>query len=308
MSTVPKKIFVVPYRNRPQHKFFLSKYLTFLLEDESPSDYAIYFSHQCDDRPFNRGATKNIGFLAMKKKYPNDYKNITFIFNDVDTMPFNKIFNYDTTLGTVQHLYGFLYALGGIVIFKGEDFERINGYPNFWGWGMEDNVLQKRCLSNGLMIDRSQFYKIGDLNILQLFDGIKRVITRKEQERSVYDNGVEGLTTIYGLSYSIDLVSTNDQDNTPMFTFEHPNIFFINIHTFQTLNPFVPSELRTYDLRDKQDIIYKKTDNQNAVQMNIGRKQVSASVNIFSPNYAKDNKVKARASPSARINMYGIQK
>ena len=31
MSSVPKKIFVVPYRNRPQHKFFLSKYLTFLL-------------------------------------------------------------------------------------------------------------------------------------------------------------------------------------------------------------------------------------------------------------------------------------
>ena len=85
---VPKKVFIVPYRNRIQHKFFFSKYMQFILEGET--DYEIYFSHQCDARSFNRGATKNIGFLAMKQKYPNHYKDITFIFNDVDTMPYKK--------------------------------------------------------------------------------------------------------------------------------------------------------------------------------------------------------------------------
>ena len=52
--------------------------MSFILED--CDDYEIYFSHQCDARTFNRGATKNIGFLAIKEKYPNDYKDITFIY------------------------------------------------------------------------------------------------------------------------------------------------------------------------------------------------------------------------------------
>jgi hypothetical protein len=85
----PKRVFIVPYRNRAQQKFFFSKYMSFLLEDST--DYEIYFSHQCDARTFNRGAIKDIGFLAVKNKYPAHYKDITFIFNDIDTVPFNKI-------------------------------------------------------------------------------------------------------------------------------------------------------------------------------------------------------------------------
>jgi hypothetical protein len=55
---------------------------------EDFTDYEIYFSHQTDDRSFNRGATKNIGFLAIKDKYPDDYQNITFIFNDIELFSF----------------------------------------------------------------------------------------------------------------------------------------------------------------------------------------------------------------------------
>ena len=102
---IPKKVFIVPYRNRIQQKFFFCNQMSFILENET--DYEIYFSHQCDSRQFNRGAMKNIGFLSIKKKYPKHYKNITFIFNDVDTLPFHKIFDYQTTPGTVMHYYGF---------------------------------------------------------------------------------------------------------------------------------------------------------------------------------------------------------
>ena len=83
MSKIPKLIFIVPYRNRPQHKFFFSNYLnTIMQHSHLKDDYEVYFSHQYDTRTFNRGATKNIGFLAMKHKYPNDYQNITFVFTN----------------------------------------------------------------------------------------------------------------------------------------------------------------------------------------------------------------------------------
>jgi len=252
VNKVPKRVFIVPYRNRVQHKFFFSKYMSFILED--CDDYEIYFSHQCDARTFNRGATKDIGFLAVKEKYPNDYKDITFIFNDVDTIPFNKIFDYQTTYGVVKHYYGFKYALGGIVVMKGADFEKINGFPCFWGWGMEDNALQKRCDAYGLSVDRSIFYDIGSPEILQLFDGISRIISKKDPWRGENDDGVDGLRTIHQLKYSIDEKSENPNDN--FFIVHNSRIFFINISTFLTRIQFGSEEYYNYDLREpKRKII-----------------------------------------------------
>jgi hypothetical protein len=253
---VPKTVFIVPYRDRHQQKFFFSKYMSFILEDKD--DCEIYFSHQCDARTFNRGATKNIGFIAVKEKYPNHYKDITFIFNDVDTIPFNKIFDYDTTQGIVKHYYGFEYALGGIVVIKGVDFERTNGFPCFWGWGMEDNAFQKRCQSIGLKIDRSCFYPIGSNEILQLFDGINRIISKKDTWRSENDNGIDGLMTITNLQYTLDDSSTSPNDN--IFSVEdnknkkHQS-FYINIHTFLTYITFGSEDYSNYDLRSPKRVI-----------------------------------------------------
>lgn len=244
--SVPKIVFIVPYRNRPQHKLFFSNYLKIIMEDRE--DYEVYFSHQCDVRTFNRGATKNIGFLAVKNKYPNHYKNITFVFNDVDTVPFAPIFNYETEKGVVKHFYGFNYALGGIVALTGEDFELTNGYPNFWGWGMEDNVLQKRCENIGLKIDRSQFYPIGSPEILHLFDGVSRIINSKDPWRATHDNGFDGIKTINKLSYTIDTESKNPLDN--IYLPNATNIFIINISTFMTGVRFEHDNYLKYDLRE----------------------------------------------------------
>ena len=229
---VPNIVFIVPYRNRYQHKFFFSNYVTNILKLSQNENYEIYFSHQTDTRAFNRGATKNIGFLAMKQKYPNDYKDITFVFNDIDTIPFSNIFDYQTTHGIVKHFYGFEYALGGIVSITGSDFEAANGFPSYWGWGMEDTVLQQRCQNIGLSINRDQFFQIGSPEILHLFDGVSRLINRNDLLRSNNDNGINGIRTINNLLFTIDKESSNELDN--IHTVENDKIFVINIENFTT--------------------------------------------------------------------------
>ena len=334
---IPKRIFIVPYRNRMQQKFFFCKYMTFLLEDQK--DYEIYFSHQCDARSFNRGATKNIGFLAMKNKYPDDYQNITFIFNDVDTIPFNKIFDYNTVPGVVKHHYGYKYALGGIVVIKGGDFELINGFPNFWGWGVEDNCLQKRCEFHSIMIDRSQFFPIGSPEILQLFDGISRIISKRDPWRMKHDDGKDGLKTIRRLIFTIDETSNNELDN--QFVVDNEKIYIINITTFLTGTRFEHDEYYNYDLREPpRQIIHpsqlKKTSQQVSTTedwsnipfypTNAEKKAMTAiqarntflptknnsyptqsPTDIYSADYARRIGVKPRATASVNIGLGGVR-
>jgi hypothetical protein len=200
--TIPKIVFIIPYRDRVEHKEFFGVYMKHVLEDIPKTDYEIYYAEQKNTLPFNRGAMKNIGFLAIKYKYPNHYKDISFVFNDIDTVPYSKnIINYETTRGVVKHYYGFKFALGGIFSIKGSDYETTNGFPNFWSWGGEDNYMQKRAQQAGLVIDRSCFFNILDKNILQLCDGIKRLICRKEAATVVNMSTMDGLITIRNLNY-----------------------------------------------------------------------------------------------------------
>jgi len=203
-APVPKFVFIVPYRDREPHRVFFNTYIYKIMEDIPPEDWRFYFVHQNDKRPFNRGAMKNIGFLALKNTYPNDYKNIIFIFNDVDTLPYTKnILNFHTDFGVIKHFYGFQFALGGIFSIRGADFERINGFPNYWAWGGEDNLIHARAKQAGIVIDRSNFYTIGNMNILQFADGLKRLICRDELATSIMPNNVDGLSKITVLNYMI---------------------------------------------------------------------------------------------------------
>ena len=245
-EVIPSRVFIVPYRNRIQHKFFFSKQMSFILEEQH--DYEILFVHQMDSRPFNRGAMKNIGFIAIKEKYPDHYKDITFIFNDVDTLPFHKLFDYQTLPGIVKHYYGFKTALGGIVVMKGADFEKVNGYPNYWGWGLEDACLQNRCLYYKINIDRNQFFEIGSPEILQLFDGVARLVSAKNPQRMNQDKGLDGIKTIHKLTYSIDKESKNPADN--KYSIESDKIFYVNVLKFMSLVSFESDQYHDYDLRD----------------------------------------------------------
>jgi hypothetical protein len=232
-SFIPKIVFIVPYRNRETQLQSFKTHMKHILEDYHQNDYVIYYIHQTDQRVFNRGAMKNIGFLVVKNNYPNDYKNITLVFNDVDTMPTRKnLFNYDTQPGVVKHFFGFTYTLGGIFSIKAYDFERINGFPNYWAWGYEDNLIQKRIEKAGITIDRSIFYKIGDTNIIQKNEEITREVNQSEYDRYVR-NIPEGIYSIQNLDYSIDHESG-----------------FVNVKWFITeYNPAV-NKYRLHDLRE----------------------------------------------------------
>jgi hypothetical protein len=144
----PKIVFVVPYRDRREHLLYFAKHMTQILSDIPKKDYKILLVHQNDTRGFNRGAIKNIGFMYIKHLYPTTYQTMTIVFNDVDTMPRKKGFvNYNTKPGVIRHYCGFTFTLGGIVCINAGDFEKLNGFPNLWAWGFEDNMLQQRATS-----------------------------------------------------------------------------------------------------------------------------------------------------------------
>jgi hypothetical protein len=232
VKTVPKYVFIVPYRDREPHRVFFCTYIYKVMEDVPPEDWMFYFAHQNDKRPFNRGAMKNIGFLALKTAYPNDYKNIIFIFNDVDTLPYDKnVLNYHTEYGVVKHFYGFHFALGGIFSIRGVDFERINGFPNYWAWGGEDNLIHERAKQFGLTIDRSNFFTIGNMKILQFADGLKRLICRDELATSIMPNNLDGLSkltnvtsVIYNDTHMIDVTSFDTYIDYSQLHFEEQSL------------------------------------------------------------------------------------
>jgi len=232
-EAIPSMIFIVPYRDRSQQQGFFARHMKSVMEDIPADDFKIYYIHQTDKRDFNRGAMKNIGFLMVKDKYPKHYKNITLIFNDVDTMPYSKNFlKYTTKPGVVKHFYGYKFALGGIVSITGGDFEKTLGFPNFWAWGYEDNTLKKRVDKQKLEIDYNQFYEIMDKNILQLKDGLKKVVNRTEFDAYMSNTENTGHHTIRNLSYEIN--ETNG---------------FVNVKTFDTEKPNNPNEHIQYDIR-----------------------------------------------------------
>jgi hypothetical protein len=114
---------------------------------------------------FNLGRLKNIGFeLAVKDN--KGTKNSYYVLSDVDLLPsvglvkgylkYPKIPIHLGNKGTRYNKDGKdKDFLGGVLSVSKQDFEKANGYPNnFWGWGGEDEALNKRFKSAYIKIEK----------------------------------------------------------------------------------------------------------------------------------------------------------
>tara|TARA_B110000046_G_scaffold94978_1_gene102721 strand:- start:20 stop:811 length:792 start_codon:yes stop_codon:yes gene_type:complete len=201
-------VIIVPYRNRQSHLSTFLKVMPHILEDKR---YEIVFVHQCDNRPFNRGAIKNIGLLYLKRYYPESYKDITMIFNDIDTLPkYKNQFSYNTIPGKVEHYYGYQFALGGIFAINAGDFEKINGFPNIWTWGLEDNILLKRCNNAGIKISRDNFVSVASKEKMIILDhGNIRYMSDYIANKYHNDIGTDGIRSLYNLKLNPVYINQN---------------------------------------------------------------------------------------------------
>ena len=210
--TIPKKIFIIPFRNREYQQAIFLNCMEKILKDET--DYEIVFSHQTDKRHFNRGAVKNIGFIYVKDTYPNDWENITLIFHDIDYIPYKKLFSYDTTHGSVKHFYGLKAALGGIWAIKGKDYEKIKGFPNYWAWGFEDNKIKDNWEKSGGKINYEEFIEYTDVRIVKLDCSNHGHDNRIVNKHTLFFAKKEkpehsGYHTIWDLDYSVSNIENN---------------------------------------------------------------------------------------------------
>ena len=111
------------------------------------------------------------------------------------------------------------------------DFEKMNGFPNFWAWGFEDNMLQYRAISSKLIIDRSNFYPIYNKNFILLHDGLSRVVNKNEFDRYIRETK-EGIHSIQRLSFHVN-----------------KNTGFVDVNHFITENNPRSNDNQNFDLR-----------------------------------------------------------
>ena len=125
---------------------------------------------------------------------------------------------------------------------KGADFEKSQGFPNFWGWGIEDNVMNDRCLAAGLTIDRSNFYDIADTRMVRSFDGFTRIISRRDS--LLYKTATpDNLTSLREVKWR--LTSTS-------------NASMINIYNFECAMNFKEQIYAPIDIRKTKKLIVPK--------------------------------------------------
>jgi hypothetical protein len=197
---VSKLGIVVPYRDRAEH---LSRFVPHMETFLSEMSFEIVIAEQSDGSPFNRGLMKNLGFLFLEDRCDQ------VCFHDIDMLPVKS--DYSPTKEPIllsDEIQAFGYKrpyrnfFGGVIMFPTVQFRMINGYCNdYWGWGVEDDDLKKRCLEKKIKTSvRSGRYDSLDHETEGDTVGGKRPSKETIQNRLLYYSKKDGEFCRVGLS------------------------------------------------------------------------------------------------------------
>lgn len=167
----PTHIFLVPVRDREQQMAeFIRNTPPYLDRTIGPLVWEIWFIQDVETerkRPFNKGALFNIGFLELKARFPQSWELKVLIMHDVDVYvkleTDTRPIEYTVPAhGVIRHPYGEIDPrkgpiMGCFSILYAGDYARVNGVPNYYGWGVEDVTFGYRCMAAGIKIDESAF-------------------------------------------------------------------------------------------------------------------------------------------------------
>jgi len=159
VNTDKKLSVIIPYRDREEA---LKTVVPILHEyiARQVQNFDISVIEQDDNELFNKGLLNNLGFLLNQD---SDYHCI----HDVDLIPTFSDYSYPknpTHLSKYCSQFNYIEdpaaIMGGVVLFKKEHFQMVNGYPNdYVGWGKEDSCLHHRIIRKGLTIYQHPFGK-----------------------------------------------------------------------------------------------------------------------------------------------------
>ena len=161
-------VIIVPFRDLTKDRLRTKQLETFIkyYHKYIPNIEVVIVEQSKDNKKFNRGKLLNIGFDLTKNSEAD-----AFIFHDVDLISPESVMSLYTTIPEmpihIANLWTEKYAhkdfLGGIISFKKEDFEKINGFPNnFWGWGGEDDSVYNRLSASEIPVLKPFSEKISD--------------------------------------------------------------------------------------------------------------------------------------------------
>lgn len=126
-----KLAIIVPFRDRFEELMEFVPHMDSFLTNASIAHH-IYVINQADTLRFNRAALINIGYKMSVLEC--DY----LAMHDVDLLPLNPLLDYRYPDNHVFHLaspdlhpmYHYKTFVGGVLLLKHSDFERINGLSN----------------------------------------------------------------------------------------------------------------------------------------------------------------------------------